>query len=155
MAKKKTASNAFPRFVFLVYCAVMLWLLFDRQRSPVGDRAYTDILQQNLNLTPLHTIRNYIWVIRHRTDPALVRHCIINLGGNIFLFIPAGFLMPRIFPKQRNLFVFLLTAALCILLVETAQLFSLLGSFDIDDLILNLSGMLMGFSIYYLRYPVT
>ena len=155
MAKKKTSSYAFPRFIFLVYCAVMLWLLFDRQRSPVGDLTYSAVLQQNLNLTPLHTIRNYIWVIRHRTDPAMVRHCIINLLGNVFLFIPAGFLMPRIFPRQRNLFVFLLTAALCILLVETAQLFSLLGSFDIDDLILNLSGMLLGFSIYYLRHPLT
>ena len=152
MAKKKSATEVLPRFLFLVYCAAMLWLLFDRQRSPVGDLAYTDVLQQNMNLTPLHTIRNYIWVIRKNADQELVRHCIINLGGNILLFIPAGYLLPRIFTKQKNFLVFLLTCAGSILLVETAQLFSLLGSFDVDDILLNLFGMLLGFIIYHIRF---
>lgn len=153
MASKKTNRQPLLRILFLIYCAAMLWLLFDRQRSPVGDLSYSAVLQQNMNLQPLRTIRNYIWVIRHRTDPDLVRHCIINLAGNILLFIPAGFLLPRIFRKQQNFFFFLLTCASSILVVELAQLFSLLGSFDIDDLILNLIGMVIGYAIYRIRFP--
>lgn len=153
MAKRKVSSSPFVRFLFLVYCGVMLWLLFGRPNGWVDGLSYEQMLQMNMNLKPLLTIRNYISVIRRNTNPELVRHCIINLGGNIFLFIPAGYLLPRIFRKQRNFFVFLLTCTVSILLVETAQLFSLLGSFDIDDLILNLSGMFLGFSIYYIRHP--
>lgn len=153
MAKRKSVSSPFVRFLFLVYCAVMLWLLFGRPTGWVEGQSYQQMLRLNTNLTPLLTIRNYIFVIRKNTNPELVRHCIINLGGNIFLFIPAGYLLPRIFPKQRNFFLFLITCAVSILLVETAQLFSLLGSFDIDDLILNLAGMVIGFSIYWIRHP--
>lgn len=155
MAKRKQPSASFVRFLFVVYCAVMLWLLFGRPTGWVEGQSYEQMLRLNTNLTPLYTIRNYVAVIRANTNPELVRHCIINLGGNILLFIPAGWLLPRIFPKQRNFFLFLLTCAASILLVETAQLFSLLGSFDIDDLILNLIGMVIGFSIYCIRHPKT
>ena len=153
MAKRKTPSAPFVRFLFLLYCAVMLWLLFGRPTGWVAGQSYGAMLRLNTNLTPLLTIRNYIFVIRKNTNPELVRHCVINLGGNILLFIPAGYLLPRIFPKQRNFLLFLLTCAASILLVETAQLFSLLGSFDIDDLILNLAGMILGFSVYCIRHP--
>ena len=34
---------------------------------------------------------------------------------------------------------------LVMLAVETAQLLTLLGSFDVDDLILNLFGMILGY----------
>lgn len=153
MAKQKSASSPFVRFLFVVYCGVMLWLLFGRSTGWVDGQSYVQMLQRNMNLKPLYTIRNYVYVVRQNTNPELVRHCIINLGGNIFLFIPAGYLLPRIFQKQRNFFRFLLTCTLSILVVETAQLFSLLGSFDIDDLILNLAGMVIGFSIYHIRHP--
>lgn len=153
MAKRKSPSSPFIRFLFLVYCGVMLWLLFGRPNGWVDGQSYGQMLRMNMNLKPLYTIRNYIFVIRNHTNPELVKHCIINLGGNIFLFIPAGYLLPRIFAKQRNFFIFLLTCAVSILLVETAQLFSLLGSFDVDDLILNLIGMIIGFSIYHIRHP--
>ena len=153
MAKKKSSRNALVRFLFLVYCAVMLLLLFDRPSAWAEGGNYRQLLEMSTNLKPLYTINNYITVIRRNTEPALVRHCAINLAGNILLFIPAGFLLPRIFPKQQKFFLFLLTCFLSILLVETAQLFSLLGSFDVDDLILNLSGMILGFAIYRIRHP--
>ena len=153
MAKKKNSRNALVRFLFLVYCAVMLWLLFDRPSAWGNGSDYRHLLEMNANFKPLFTIKNYITVIRRNTEPALVRHCVINLAGNVLLFIPAGFLLPRIFPKQQKFFLFLLTCLVSILLVETVQLFSLLGSFDIDDLILNLSGMIIGFAIYRIRYP--
>lgn len=153
MAKRKSVPAPLVRFLFLLYCAVMLWLLFGRSSGWIDGLSYREMLRMNINLTPLYTIRNYLRVVIHRTNEALILHCVINLAGNIFLFIPAGYLLPRIFSKQRNFFLFLFTCTLAIFLVEVVQLFSLLGSFDVDDLILNLFGMVLGFIIYHIRHP--
>ena len=150
MAKRKRGHSPFIRFLFLVYCGVMLWLLFGRSRGWVSGLSYGQMLRRNINLTPFLTIRNYWYVIIHRTNVALIPHCFINLFGNVLLFVPAGWLLPRIWRKQRNFFRFFGTCTLSILLVELVQLFSLLGSFDIDDLILNSLGFLMGYGIFLL-----
>ena len=150
MKKRHNAAQPFLRFLFLVYCAVMLWLLFGRSYGWIEGMTYQEMLQQNVNLTPLLTIRNYLYVIFHRSNEALIVHCVINLLGNVFLFIPAGWLLPKIWKKQRNFFLFFLTCTLSILLIELLQLFSLLGSFDVDDLILNLLGMTVGFLFFHI-----
>lgn len=75
-------------------------------------------------------------------------HCVINLGGNIFLFIPIGYFLPRLWTKMHRFFPFFFTCTLSICLVELLQLFTLLGSLDIDDLILNLFGMILGYLIF-------
>ena len=75
-------------------------------------------------------------------------HCFMNLAGNIVLFIPAGWLLPRLWVWMRNFFRFFALCAGVIFLVETVQLFTLLGRFDIDDLILNLFGMILGFILF-------
>ena len=144
------ASQPLLRFLFLVYCSVMLWLLFGRSYGWVDGLTYEQMLRQNINLTPFLTIGNYLHVVLYHSNDALKTHCIINLLGNILLFIPAGWLLPRIWKKQRFFPRFFLTCVLAIFLVEVLQLFALLGSFDVDDLILNLFGMTLGFLSYRL-----
>lgn len=148
MKKRKMNTEPLWRFLFLVYCAVMLWLLFDRSPERIAGLTYSQQLAQNTNLIPFFTIRNYLHVITHRTNDAVLIHCIINLGGNVILFMPAGYLLPRLWKKMRNFFLFFLTCTVHILLIELLQLFTLLGSFDVDDLILNLFGMTLGFIFY-------
>lgn len=147
---KKKHTNAFLWFVFILYCAVMLWLLFARPSTMAEGSSYRDLLRQNMNLQPLFTIGNYLYVIIHRSNDYVLVHCIVNLLGNVLLFIPAGLWLPKLCPKQRNFFRFVFTCLGVILLVETVQLFTLRGSFDVDDVILNLSGMLLGFILYNL-----
>ena len=145
--KKKKSADSTPllRFLFVIYAALLLWLLFDRPiaRDPVID--YAETMRGNMNLVPFHTIRNYWTVVKRMEFTPLFRHCVINLGGNIFLFIPIGYFLPRLWPSLRNFFSFLLTCTMAITLVELLQLVTLLGSLDIDDLILNLLGMLVGY----------
>lgn len=149
MSNKKQ-SRAFWWFLFVVYCIVMLWLLFDRPSDMSLALPYRELLALNTNLTPGLTIRNYLYVIIHRSNDDVLFHCVINLLGNVLLFIPAGLLIPRLWQKQRNFFRFFFTCAMAILLVETVQLFTLLGSFDVDDIILNLFGMTLGFILFHL-----
>ena len=146
--KKSTDSTPFLRFLFVVYAGVLLWLLFDRPiaQDPVSD--YAEIMRGNMNLIPFHTIGNYWKVVTRWDFTPLFRHCVINLGGNVFLFIPIGYFLPRLWPFLRNFFSFLITCTMAITLVELVQLVTLLGSLDIDDLILNLFGMVVGYLIY-------
>ncbi len=153
MSRRKERQSPLVRFLFLVYCGVMLWLLFGRSYGWIEGLSYEQMLRQNINLTPFLTIKNYWRVIYHRTNEAMIYHCFINLFGNVILFIPAGWLLPKIWQKMHNFFRFFFTCALCIFLVELMQLFSLLGSFDIDDLILNLFGMTLGFVYYHISTP--
>lgn len=150
MGKPSEKRIRVSRVLFAIYCAAMLWLLFCRSSGWIPGLNYKEQLQANINLTPLYTIKNYLRVVLKRTNDDALLHCIINLGGNVLLFIPAGVLLPKIWPKQRDFFRFFATCTGIMFLVEVLQLFTLLGSFDIDDLILNLTGMTLGFIGYHL-----
>ena len=147
--KKKVAdSTPFLRFLFVVYAAFLLWLLFDRNVSRGPEYDYAELMRSNINLIPLHTIRNYWTVVTRREFTPLFWHCVINLGGNIFLFLPIGYFLPRLWAGMRHFGVFLIICTLSIMLVELLQLVTLLGSLDVDDLILNLWGMITGYLIF-------
>ena len=129
--------------LFLAYGALMIWLLFDR---PGYDPAvpYWDQVTAQLNLIPFRTLRLFAGLL----DSGVRSHitmAVINLGGNIIMFIPLGFLLPKVFPKLSSLPRVLLTTAIIITIVEIIQLFTLVGSCDIDDLILNVIGSAMGY----------
>ena len=138
--KKKRFCN----IVFCLYGALMLILLFDRAGYDPS-KPYAEQLQYNL--VPFETIRLF-WRLLQSGSPGLRRHAVINLVGNVVMFIPLGFLLPKVSPRQRRLWRTLLTTALIIVLVEMLQLFSLRGSCDVDDLILNVLGAAIGYGVY-------
>lgn len=70
-----------------------------------------------------------------------------NLFGNILIFVPFGFFMPMA-SKYRSLFSTLFYSFGLSLCVETFQLFSKVGSFDVDDLLLNTIGGVTGHVIF-------
>lgn len=148
MARRKPNTQPFWRFLFLLYMGLMLWLLFGRGRGWDSSSGYLQTLMGNINLRPFYTIRNYLNIVLHYPDAAIFPHCVINLVGNVVMFIPAGWLLPRIFKGMRKFLVFLLSCLLGILFVEILQLVTLLGSFDVDDIILNLIGMVTGFLLH-------
>ena len=148
MKKQYPKSTPLWRFAFVVYAAVLLWLLFDRTPGWGDTASYAEAMRGNMNLVPFQTIGNYWKVVRRMEFTPLFFHCVINLGGNIFLFIPIGYFLPRLWPFLRNFFSFLLLCTAAIVLVELLQLVTLLGSLDIDDLILNLAGMIAGYLLF-------
>ncbi len=148
MAKKKVNTQPFWRFIFLIYLAGMLYLLFGRSWGWVEGIRYQELVLQNISLKPFHTIDNYMYVVLHRQDSDIFVHCLVNLVGNVVLFIPAGWLLPRLFRRFQKFFPFFFSAVGIILLIETAQLLTLLGKFDVDDILLNLLGMVLGFLLW-------
>ncbi|OAB41920.1 VanZ family protein [Paenibacillus glacialis] len=68
-----------------------------------------------------------------------------NLIGNILAFIPLGIFIPKLFTRRGasfvNVFILSLSLSLCF---EVTQLLLFIGTFDVDDLILNAFGGIVG-----------
>lgn len=71
-----------------------------------------------------------------------------NLLGNIIIFIPLGFMIPLIFNKFRSLKSAILIGFLSSFLIEILQFVFKIGSCDIDDIILNTFGSIVGFILF-------
>lgn len=71
-----------------------------------------------------------------------------NLAGNIAALTPLGFLLPAAF-RELNSFKAVFTAGFFIILTaELLQLVTRRGVFDVDDIILNILGTMLGYLIY-------
>ena len=70
---------------------------------------------------------------------------------NVFVFIPLGLYL-SFFIKNNKFIKVIFYTFLISLLFEIIQLFSLLGSFQTEDLILNLVAGLLGYIIYKIIY---
>lgn len=70
----------------------------------------------------------------------------VNVIGNIIAFVPLGFLTPLILDKRSIKKISLVGAGIS-LAFEIIQLATGIGSFDVDDLILNTFGTILGYII--------
>lgn len=89
-------------------------------------------------------------ILRFYTYRELVGNsaCALNLIGNVFAFIPFGFMVPIISWKHRKFAKVMGMTFLLSLTVECIQILTLVGSFDVDDLILNTLGGALGFLLF-------
>lgn len=91
------------------------------------------------NLHPGSSLRAYL-------DQPALRDAVKQIGGNVLLGVPFGVLVPVLIPKARGILRVLLLTAVVMLLVELVQGTLITGrAFDIDDVILNTSGALVGY----------
>lgn len=87
---------------------------------------------------------NRFWTYREILGTFVV---FANLVGNVLIFIPFGFTMPMA-SKYRSFMITTVYSFLLSLLVEVFQLVTKVGSFDVDDLLLNTIGGAIGYIIY-------
>ena len=125
----------------------MLWLLFGRRQYQF-DGNIDDVYNTLVNLRPLKTISAYLYVLENREDAYLRSAAAYNLFGNIVLFIPYGIFLPNLFKCLREFWKVVLFGIITIVCVELLQIITLRGSCDIDDLILNMIGIFIGYIMY-------
>lgn len=70
-----------------------------------------------------------------------------NLFGNILIFMPYGYFLTMA-GKRKSFFRTLFYSMGLSLGVEVMQLLTKVGSFDVDDILLNTVGGVLGFLIY-------
>ncbi len=78
-----------------------------------------------------------------------IEYFLINFLGNIILFIPFGFVIPLLW-NVSNRKVIVIGACISFF-IEISQLLLARGT-DVDDLILNTSGVILGLLLYKLLY---
>ena len=106
----------------------------------------TDTFQNyRYNLTPLNEIRRFI---RYR-DQVSTGSFILNLIGNTMVLFPFGFLIPLWRQKKTGVVRIACYALILSLGLELLQLVTRVGVFDVDDLLLNISGAVLGYEVYH------
>ena len=133
---------------FAAYILWMLWLLFGQR---LGTHVYTQHLAERVNLHPFATVRRYVTLLQNSQSPGLLRHAVVNLAGNIVMFVPLGFFLPCVFWVFRRFYRTFLTCLILIVLIEWIQYITGLGTCDVDDVILNLMGISIGYPCSKIR----
>ena len=72
----------------------------------------------------------------------------------MLLFIPYGFVLAWAGPRQRNFFRNAATGAMTSLAIECMQLVTGRGYFQIDDILTNIVGTVLGYICYMLLYGI-
>jgi glycopeptide antibiotics resistance protein len=136
LIRKETISISYTTFLLFLglYTLSLLVLLFFRP----SNQSYG-----TYNLIPFSTIYFFL------SGKVNLLISFYNLTANVVLFIPYGiFLMIKGCKFSKSEYIYLPLVSITV--VECLQYITRRGSLDIDDLILNLIGVFLG----YLLYPV-
>jgi glycopeptide antibiotics resistance protein len=135
--KKKEKTLTVLYILFFMYSCLMIWEVFiGPYRSYSGARRY--------NLYPFKTVMEFI----SNDAKYNLQVIFINLIANIIAFIPLGFFISLLFRKSRKLINTALFCVFIIICIEIGQFILKVGVLDIDDIILNTAGCVLGFMIY-------
>lgn len=137
-ARNKKRFRVLGKLCFVLYIAFLLYfLIFSDWYGRTGIRS-----EYHYNLVLFQEIRRF-W--EHREQLGWVSYA--NLFGNVLIFVPFGFFMPMA-SRYRSFFLTLFYSFGLSFLVEAFQLVTRVGSFDVDDMLLNTIGGAIGFIVF-------
>ena len=126
MNKRKDIATA----LLGVTVALILWITILSRETLIGTPKIYHLF---------HSIPSFLKEIQ--------RGRIGNSFGNIILFVPIGFLLPAV-TGWKKMWKTVVAGISFSLFIEIIQLITLRGCFDVDDVILNCLGTVMGFGLY-------
>lgn len=141
MKNKKLIKILF--YIYIAFLILFVVLKFDGSFERIIS-LHNSIIEnekdglRNINLIPFRSISPYL---RNITEPYAFK----NIIANILVFIPLGFFVSN--KNSKNVFKALIICLGVILSIECIQLILKIGFFDIDDIILNFIGALIGMGI--------
>ena len=123
--------------LFLAYLVLLVYFLFFSEKF--GRTGSNETYQYNLVI--FQEIRRFV---RYREIIGTTGF-LLNIFGHVVAFMPFGFFLPAIFGRAQKLFLVVSESFLFSMCVEVTQLLTRRGSFDVDDLLLNTTGGLLGY----------
>ncbi len=145
MDANKKRRRLMATLLFIVYFAILFYFLFFSEKM---GRTYSE-REYHYNLIPLKEIGRFL---TYRESLGM-RAVLLNIVGNVVAFVPFGIFLPVFSVRCRKIQMTVYYSFELSLLVELLQLVTRVGSFDVDDLILNTLGGMIGFLLYLLgRY---
>ncbi len=127
--------------MFAAYILLLIYFLFFAEwyHHGVGIRD-----ARRYNFIPFAEIRRFIAA----RDSLGFDAVFLNLAGNIIGFVPIGFILPVIDRKFTGFFSTVASGVVLSAAVEGIQFLFKLGICDVDDLILNTCGTVIGYIFF-------
>jgi len=136
--KKNSLLRIAATVLLFIYLCFLFWRLFFYAYDNIHRSQFSEM---KYNIVPFKSLVEMVTSLKKYGFIAWG----YNLFGNIVVFIPLGFLLLYVID---NKFQKIMLISFCIILfAELMQLVSRLGIFDVDDIILNLLGCLVGYFI--------
>ena len=132
------------RIVFYIYILLLSYFLF------FSERYGRDLITQQYNLELFREIKRFI---RYREQIGL-EGFIVNIFGNVIAFMPYGFLLPLLNRTYRKFYAIVILGILFSLIIETAQLLLKVGVFDVDDILMNSLGGVLGYLSFLMIHSI-
>ncbi|WP_211749860.1 VanZ family protein [Paenibacillus sp. Marseille-Q4541] len=132
----------FKVILFKFHPVDMGHLLVQLQKSLQHPDMIVNKLDSSANLVLLKTIK--------KQAAHVTIHNVVNLLGNFSIFVPFGLLVSIVSRKVSSGFLVLMISFALSLCLESLQLMLSMGTFDVDDLLLNTAGGFAGYVIFYL-----
>lgn len=140
MIRNTTKRQKMGWVLFILYLCLLAYFMFFSESFGRTDtsRGY------QYNLVPFKEISRYF---RYYSivGPLLF---LINMVGNVAAFVPFGFFLPIISRRSKKWYNTVMLGFAFSLMLETLQLIFMVGSFDVDDMILNTLGAALGYVTY-------
>lgn len=127
------------KILWWLYILIIFYLLLSPFRR-------FHISSSPVNLIPFKQISEYIIRYNYYNFDIWFN----NLFGNMLLFMPFGFMLPLCFRKGTDIKNSLFYVIMFSFFIEFFQNIFHVGIFDIDDIILNVMGGVIGFGVYKL-----
>jgi glycopeptide antibiotics resistance protein len=96
------------------------------------------------NLEPFLEIKRFVKYRSYMSTTSVM----LNLVGNVVAFMPFGMLIRWARNKKTGVLTAFVYSMLFSCIIEVAQLVTKLGVFDVDDIIMNTIGGMIGYLVY-------
>lgn len=113
---------------FLLYALLLFYVV-----------TFQDVNYGTNNFTPFHEI------FRYEFGSKVFMH---NIVGNIILFIPFGYFVSHVM-QTKNPFPTFIISVITSVVIEFTQL-KIGRTFDVDDILLNIIGSMVGFIVFFI-----
>ena len=124
-------TKTYEKCLLILYVlCLMYWMFWGFDRTINENYMY--------NLVPFSTLKVYV-----ESEHINIYDKVINILGNIGVFISFGILIPSIF--RARLLKTLIITQIGLLILESVQLVTRRGCFDVDDFLLNTVGVIIGY----------
>lgn len=137
---KKEKLRVVCSLLFILYIVAMFYFLIFSDGFGRGN-GYTT---RRYNLEPFLEIKRFIKYRNSLSNESVI----LNLVGNVVAFMPFGMLIRWGRNKKTGFFAAFCYSLIFTVLIETIQYITYSGVFDIDDIIMNTIGGLLGYMIY-------
>lgn len=126
--------------LFIIYLLFLFYFLFFSEHYGRTD----EVQGYRYNLVLFKEINRFI-TYRHVLG---FEGFMVNIFGNVLAFAPFGFCLPIISKNDDKFLKVLLGSFSFSLMIEIIQLIYKIGCFDVDDMLLNTIGGILGFFAY-------